>query len=55
LERIYSPAAKRFFVSVGMLVNPAFLWANLGQVASLTFLVVVGKAIIMILMGLFFP
>ncbi len=44
-----------FFVSVGMLVNPTFLWHNLGQVASLTFLVVIGKAIIVILMGLLFP
>ena len=44
-----------FFVSVGMLVNPAFLWQNLGQVVSLTFLVVVGKAIIVILLGLLFP
>ncbi len=44
-----------FFVSVGMLVNPVFLWQNLGQVVSLTSLVVVGKAIIVILMGLLFP
>jgi CPA2 family monovalent cation:H+ antiporter-2 len=38
-----------------MLVNPAFVWQNLGQVASLTFLVVIGKAVIVILIGLFFP
>jgi monovalent cation:H+ antiporter-2, CPA2 family len=44
-----------FFVSVGMLVNPAFLWQNLGQVTSLTLLVVFGKAIIVILLGLLFP
>lgn len=44
-----------FFVSVGMLVNPIFLWQNLGQVLSLTALVVLGKAVIVILMGLFFP
>jgi CPA2 family monovalent cation:H+ antiporter-2 len=44
-----------FFVSVGMLVNPAFLWENIGQVVSLTLLVVVGKAIIVILLGLLFP
>ncbi|HEX9616339.1 MAG TPA: cation:proton antiporter [Anaerolineales bacterium] len=44
-----------FFVSVGMLVNPSFLWQNLGQVTALTFLVVVGKLIIVILMGLLFP
>ncbi len=44
-----------FFVSVGMLVNPFFLWQNLGQVAALTFLVVFGKLVIVILMGLLFP
>ena len=44
-----------FFVSVGMLVNPAFLWQNLGPIASLTLLVVVGKAVIVILLGLLFP
>lgn len=44
-----------FFVSVGMLVNPSFLWQNLGQVISLTLLIVVGKAIIVILVGLVFP
>ncbi len=44
-----------FFVSVGMLVNPLFLWQNLGQVLSLTALVIVGKFIIVILMGLYFP
>lgn len=44
-----------FFVSVGMLVNPAFLWMNIGQVASLTALVVLGKVMIVILMGFFFP
>lgn len=44
-----------FFVSVGMLVNPGFLWQNVGQVLSLTALVVVGKLLIVILMGLFFP
>jgi CPA2 family monovalent cation:H+ antiporter-2 len=43
-----------FFVSVGMLVNPAFVWANLGKVATLSLLVVVGKGLIVILMGLFF-
>jgi CPA2 family monovalent cation:H+ antiporter-2 len=44
-----------FFVSVGMLVNPAFLWQNLGQVTALTFLVVIGKLLIVILLGLLFP
>lgn len=44
-----------FFVSVGMLVNPIFLWENIGQVISLTTLVVLGKLIIVILLGFFFP
>ncbi len=44
-----------FFVSIGMLVNPVFLWQNLGQVVSLTTLVVLGKLVIVILMGLLFP
>ena len=44
-----------FFVSVGMLVNPLFLWQNIGQVLSLTTLVIVGKLLIVLLMGLFFP
>lgn len=44
-----------FFVSVGMLVNPAFLWLNIGQVLSLTTLVIFGKLLIVLLMGMFFP
>lgn len=44
-----------FFVSVGMLVNPVFLWQNIGKVLAVTALVVVGKTIVTILMGLFFP
>jgi CPA2 family monovalent cation:H+ antiporter-2 len=44
-----------FFVSVGMLVNPTFLWQNWRQVAALTLLVVAGKFIIVLLMGLLFP
>ena len=44
-----------FFVSVGMLVNPVFLWQNLGKVISLTTLVVAGKLIIVLLMGTLFP
>lgn len=35
-----------FFVSVGMLLNPAFLVANLGAVLTVVALVVVGKALI---------
>ncbi len=41
-----------FFVSVGMLVNPLFLWQNIGQVAALSALVVAGKIFIVIIMAL---
>jgi len=44
-----------FFVSVGMLVNPAALLANAGHVLSLTALIVLGKAILTFLLGLFLP
>ena len=44
-----------FFVSVGMLVNPAYVLANVGQVLALTALVMVGKPVFTVLMGLFLP
>lgn len=44
-----------FFVSVGMLVNPLMVWNNLGHVLALTALVVVGKVLINLLLGLFLP
>jgi CPA2 family monovalent cation:H+ antiporter-2 len=44
-----------FFVSVGMLVNPAYLWENWPQVAALTALIVFGKSLIAALVGLAFP
>ncbi len=44
-----------FFVSVGMLVNPTFLLQNIGQVAALSALVILGKFAIVLLMALFFP
>ncbi|MBI1281505.1 MAG: sodium:proton exchanger [Anaerolineaceae bacterium] len=44
-----------FFVSVGMLVNPAVIWANLGQVIILTALIVVGKGIFTLLLGTILP
>jgi CPA2 family monovalent cation:H+ antiporter-2 len=44
-----------FFVSVGMLVDPAMLIGNAGQVLALTALVVVGKAVITLLIGLVLP
>lgn len=44
-----------FFVSVGMLVNPAYLWANAGQVLALTVLIVAGKTVFTQLLGLVLP
>jgi len=44
-----------FFVSVGMLVNPAILVSHAGQILALTVLVVVGKAVITVLLGLVVP
>lgn len=40
-----------FFVSVGMLVNPSFLWLNLGQVVLVSLLIIFGKFIITLLLG----
>jgi CPA2 family monovalent cation:H+ antiporter-2 len=44
-----------FFVSVGMLVNPAYLVANAGQVLALTALIIGGKVLITMLLGLVLP
>jgi CPA2 family monovalent cation:H+ antiporter-2 len=44
-----------FFVSVGMLVNPATLIANAWQVLALTALIVVGKGVTTLLMGAVLP
>ncbi|MEN6523070.1 MAG: cation:proton antiporter [Anaerolineaceae bacterium] len=44
-----------FFVSVGMLVNPTFLGQHITQVIALSLLVLVGKPLIVLLLGLFFP
>jgi CPA2 family monovalent cation:H+ antiporter-2 len=44
-----------FFVSVGMLVNPATLLSNAGYVLALTALIVVGKALVTLLMGVVLP
>ncbi|HEY0734292.1 MAG TPA: cation:proton antiporter [Herpetosiphonaceae bacterium] len=44
-----------FFVSVGMLVNPAALVQNAGQVLALTACIVLGKALLTILLGVFLP
>lgn len=44
-----------FFVSVGMLVNPKLLLANAWQVILLSLLIILGKALITILLGLVLP
>jgi CPA2 family monovalent cation:H+ antiporter-2 len=38
-----------------MLVNPVFLWENIGHVAALSGLVVFGKLLIVLVLSLFFP
>lgn len=44
-----------FFVSIGMLVNPGYILANIGSILALTALIVIGKAPITILFGFVFP
>jgi monovalent cation:H+ antiporter-2, CPA2 family len=44
-----------FFVSIGMLVNPAYILANVGPILILTTLIVLGKPLITLLMGFIFP
>lgn len=44
-----------FFVSIGMLVNPIYLLNNVGHILTLTALIVVGKSILTLLLGLVFP
>ncbi len=40
-----------FFVSVGMLEDPVFLWQNIWQVVLISLLIIVGKFIITLLLG----
>ncbi len=44
-----------FFVSVGMLVNPTTLIQNAGQVIEITLLIIVGKGLITLGLGMFLP
>jgi monovalent cation:H+ antiporter-2, CPA2 family len=44
-----------FFVSIGMLVNPIYLYQNIGPVLALTGLIVIAKPLTTLLMGLIFP
>jgi monovalent cation:H+ antiporter-2, CPA2 family len=43
-----------FFVSIGMLVNPMLLLTHSGEVLALVALIVLGKTLIVLLLGLFF-
>ncbi len=40
-----------FFVSIGMLVNPDYLWRNLSSVLILSLLIILGKSLLATLMG----
>lgn len=44
-----------FFVSIGMLVNPAYLLANIGPILALTALIVIANPLITVLLGIVFP
>ena len=44
-----------FFVSIGMLVNPIYLYENIGPVLALTGLIVIAKPLTTLVMGLIFP
>lgn len=44
-----------FFVSIGMLVNLVYLFNNLGNVLALTALIVFGKPLITLLLGILLP
>lgn len=44
-----------FFVSIGMLVNPSYLFTHIGAVAGLTTIIMVGKPLITLLQGFLFP
>jgi len=43
-----------FFVSIGMLVNPTYLINNIGSILVLTGLIVIGKALLSIFLGVLF-
>lgn len=43
-----------FFVSVGMLVNPGLLVTHIGQILIITAVIILGKGLIVLLLGFFF-
>ena len=44
-----------FFVSIGMLVNPDYIFNNIGTILALGALIVIGKALVTVLMGFVLP
>jgi CPA2 family monovalent cation:H+ antiporter-2 len=44
-----------FFVSIGMLVNPNYIFNNIGVILSLGALIVIGKSVVTLLMGFILP
>lgn len=44
-----------FFVSIGMLVNPVYLFNNIGFVLALTALIVIGRSFATLVLGFIFP
>lgn len=44
-----------FFVSIGMLVNPSYILMHIGPILGLTALIVLGKPLITLIMGLILP
>lgn len=44
-----------FFVSVGMLVDPAVVWDSIWEVLTLTTLIVLGKSVLTLLLGFVLP
>jgi monovalent cation:H+ antiporter-2, CPA2 family len=44
-----------FFVSIGMLVNPSYIFNNIGLILAFGALIVLGKALVTILMGFVLP
>ncbi|HEU5370358.1 MAG TPA: cation:proton antiporter, partial [Ktedonobacterales bacterium] len=44
-----------FFVSIGMLVNPGYIFSHVEQVLALTALIVLGKPLLTLLLGLLVP
>lgn len=44
-----------FFVSIGMLVNPSYLFNNVGTILAFAGLIVIGKAVVTLLMGFVLP